>query len=72
MRIRLTKPLPQPSIRKIIPSGVIIDAPEGLFLRLIREGRGEPVQTEKSPQEAVATPGIEKQTARKAVKHRGR
>ena len=39
MRIRLTKPLPQLSLGKVIPAGVIIDAPAALCARLQREGR---------------------------------
>ena len=35
MNIRLTKPLPQPSLGRVIPAGVIIDAPAGLSERLL-------------------------------------
>lgn len=42
MKVRLLKPLPQPSLGKVIPAGVVIDAPDGLWERLLRDGTGEP------------------------------
>lgn len=42
MKIRLLKPFPQPSLGKVIPAGVVIDAPDGLWERLLRDGTGMP------------------------------
>lgn len=41
MNIRLTKPLPQPSLGRVIPAGVVIDAPAGLSERLMKQGYAE-------------------------------
>ena len=42
MKTRLTRPLPQ--VGRVIPAGVVLDAPEGLSGRLIREGGAEPAE----------------------------
>ena len=55
MKIQLTKTLPQPELGRVIPAGVIIDAPPGLAERLLRDGRAQPVQTDETPESAVAT-----------------
>lgn len=50
MKLRLTKPLPQPEYGRVIPAGVVIDAPPALCARLQREGRAvwvEPPAGEK-------------------------
>lgn len=67
MKIRLMKPFAQPSLGKVIPAGVVIDAPAALCARLQREGRGEPVQPDAASGRAVATPG-NRQSVRKKVK----
>ena len=70
MRIMLTKPLPQLELGKVIPAGVIIDAPAGLSERLLRENRGKPVQTADEAAAAVATAPKSK-LARKKVRKDG-
>lgn len=69
MKIRLTKPLPQPEYGRVIPAGVVIDAPPVLSGRLLRQGIGKPVQGEEAPQRAAEAP--EKKPARKKVKRNG-
>ena len=73
MKIRLTKPFPQPSLGKVIPAGVIINAPAALSARLLHQGIGQPVHEEKDEIHPVATPetGHQKKPARKKVKHGG-
>lgn len=71
MKIRLTRPLPQPDYGKVIPAGVVIDAPPALSRRLLQEGRGEPAQNEGTATQAVATPKKKKSTRRKAAKRDG-
>ena len=56
MKIRLKKPLPQPSIGRVVPAGVIIDAPAALSERLLRLGIGTPAQDGEAPGMPVATP----------------
>ena len=42
MKVRLTKPLPQPQFGRVIPAGVILeDAPEELMKKLVRQERAE-------------------------------
>lgn len=67
MKIRLTKPWPQPSLGKVIPAGVTIDAPAGLSERILRLGRGKPVQGGETPQRANPAPKNDT-PARKKVK----
>lgn len=66
MRIRLTKPLPQPEYGRVVPAGVVIDAPPALSGRLLRLGIGQPVQTGEAPVSAPEAP--EKKPDRKKVK----
>ena len=49
MKIRLIKPLPQPEYGRVIPAGVVIDAPPALSGRLLRLGIGKPAQTGEAP-----------------------
>ena len=65
MKILLTKPLPQASLRKVIPAGVVIDAPPGLCRRILLRGIGKPVQEEETADRPVATPGKSKSAGRK-------
>lgn len=65
MKIQLTKTLPQPELGRVIPAGVIIDAPPALAERLLRQGRGKPVRDGEAPESAVAT-------AEKAERKKGR
>lgn len=67
MKIRLTKPLPQPEYGRVVPAGVIIDAPPGLFGRLLRQGIGKPVQDGEAPV-AAAEATETKAPKRKKVK----
>lgn len=69
MKIRLTKPLPQPEYGRVIPAGVIIDAPPALSGRLLRLGIGKPAQPEEASVSAPEAP--EKKPARKKVKRSG-
>ena len=55
MKIQLTKTLPQPELGRVIPAGVIIDAPPALAERLFREGRAKPVPDGTEPSAGVAT-----------------
>lgn len=70
MKIRLTKPWPQPSLGRVIPAGVTIDAPAGLSERLLRLDIGKPVQPGETPQGADFAPKNEP-PARKKVKRNG-
>lgn len=77
MKIRLTRPLPQLGLGRVIPAGVVIDAPPALSERLLREGRGKPLQREEPASEAkadcipaVSVPAADK-PPRKKVKRRG-
>ena len=70
MKLRLTRPLPQPELGRVIPAGVVIDAPPALSDRLLREGRGKPLPAEQGPSERVA-PGSNAKNARKRVKRNG-
>lgn len=56
MKVRLIKPLPQPEYGRVIPAGVVIDAPPALSARLLRLGMGKPVPDGEAPRRAVATP----------------
>ncbi len=63
MKIRLIKPLPQPSLGKVVPAGCVIEAPAALSARLILQGTAHPVscgegpsEPEKEPQKAPADP----------------
>lgn len=67
MKIRLTKPLPQPEYRRVIPAGTVIDAPPALSERLLRIGIGEPVQRAEAPRSPAETPEM-KPSARKRGK----
>lgn len=67
MKIMLTKPLPQPSLGKVIPAGVIINAPAPLFQRLLRQDAGRPVDA----QSAEVMPAEEPKPKRKKVRRRG-
>lgn len=58
MKLRLTKPLPQPEYGRVIPAGVVINAPPALSARLLRQGIGQPVPDGEAPGSAVATPEI--------------
>lgn len=71
MKIRLTKPLPQLSLGRVIPAGVTIDAPAALYERLLREGRGEPAQPGKTPAQAVATSPKRQSTGKKVKRQNG-
>lgn len=51
MKIRLIKPMPQRSLGKVIPAGAVIDAPDGLWERLLRDGTGVPAHTGEAPAE---------------------
>lgn len=66
MKIRLIKPLPQPEYGRVIPAGVVIDAPPALSGRLLRQGIGKPLHDEEAPGKAAEAP--EKKPARKKVK----
>lgn len=55
MRIRLTKPLAQPSLMKVIPAGIIIDAPNSLSERLLRQNKCIPVLDGEAPRSAKMT-----------------
>lgn len=57
MKIRLIKPMPQRSLGKVIPAGVVIDAPDGLCERLLREGIGVPAQTGEAHAEGIGSTG---------------
>ena len=58
MKIRLIKPMPQRSLGKVIPAGVVIDAPDGLWERLIRDGVGVPAHAgEPAPEGKGSTNG---------------
>lgn len=50
MKMRLTRPLPQ--IGRVVPAGVVIDAPPGLYIRLLRENRAVPVNAPEMLSEA--------------------
>jgi len=70
MKIRLTKPLPQPEYGRVIPAGVVINAPPALSGRLLRLGIGKPVQDAEAP--GSAPEATEKRVpARKKVKRNG-
>lgn len=69
MKIRLTRPLPQISLGKVIPAGVIIEAPPGLCARLLREGKAEPTEPEKTQSEPVTTA---KKRPQRKVKQNGK
>lgn len=56
MKLRLTSPLPQPEYGRVIPAGVVIDAPPALYGRLLRQNRGKPVLAEEAPGRVSATP----------------
>ena len=68
MKLRLTKPLPQPEYGRVIPAGVVINAPPALSARLLRQGIGQPVQGGEAPGSAVATPEIATQKNRPGKK----
>lgn len=51
MFIKLVKPFPQPSLGKVIPAGVVIDAPPGLAERLLRQGIGKKCRRRNGPAE---------------------
>lgn len=73
MKIMLTKPLPQPSLGKVIPAGVIINAPAPLFRRLLRQDAGRPVDAQSAdvmPAEEPK-PVEEPKPKRKKVRRRG-
>lgn len=66
MKIRLIKPMPQRSLGKVIPAGVVIDAPDGLWERLIRDGTGMPAHAgEPAPAGEESTEGGGTETAPK-------
>lgn len=67
MKILLKKPYPQPELGKVIPAGVIIEAPAGLSERLLRTGAGEPVSDKKAQGKPVAT--AEKRARKKVKAH---
>ena len=67
MKIRLTKPLPQPEYGRVIPAGVVIDAPPALYERLLRLGKGKPAQSEEAPVQAAESHKA-KAPSRKKVK----
>lgn len=56
MRIQLTRALPQPSLGKVIPAGIIIEAPPGLSERLLRSGGGKPVYASETPERSPEAP----------------
>lgn len=56
MKIRLTKPLPQPEYGRVIPAGVVIDAPPALSARLLRRGMGLPLPRGETRERAAETP----------------
>ena len=62
MNIRLTKPLPQPSLGRVIPAGVIIDAPAGLSERLLRQGHAEYPEARADAQAQPEAPGTKPET----------
>ena len=64
MKIQLTKTLPQPELGRVIPAGVIIDAPPALAERLQRTGAGIPAPASRAPGE----PKNGAKAARKKVK----
>lgn len=70
MKIRLVKPLPQPELGKVIPAGIVIDAPPALYRRLLKAGMGTPYPPAEAPVSAAETPGT-KPAGRKKVKRRG-
>lgn len=70
MKIRLTKPLPQPEYGRVIPAGVIIDAPPVLSERLLRRGIGKPLHGEEAPRKASEATEMRPPT-RKKVKRNG-
>lgn len=66
MKIRLTRPLPQ--VGRVIPAGVVLDAPEGLSGRLIQDGRAEPAGSAQ----AAPAPAPVSETAAQKRKGRGK
>ena len=79
MKIRLIRPLPQPEYGKVIPAGVVIDAPPVLSARLLRLGIGEPDHGGEAQGSTAAAPGTTTETdkgqktkpTRKKVKRNG-
>lgn len=69
MKIRLTKPLPQPGFGRVIPAGVVINAPPALSERLLREGRGKPVFPDEGALSRVAPASNEKPAKKKVKRH---
>ena len=57
MKIKLKKALPQPSIGRILPAGVVLDAPEGLCVRLTGMGYAEYLEPKKDAQRPVPKAG---------------
>ena len=47
MKIKLTKALPQPSTGRVIPAGVVLDAPEGFCRRLQMMGYADDPKRKK-------------------------
>ncbi|MBE5797473.1 MAG: hypothetical protein E7327_08890 [Clostridiales bacterium] len=70
MKIKLTKPFPQLSLGKVIPAGVIIDAPAGLSERLLRSGGATPAPGAEAAS-APPEPAPMARSPRKKVKSRG-
>ncbi len=68
MFIQLVKPFPQPSLGKVIPAGVAIDAPPGLAERLLRQGIGIHAGEGTGQQSAVATPKKERSENKRPAK----
>lgn len=69
MKIMLTKPFPQPTLGKIIPAGVIIDAPAGLSEHLVATKRAKPVRPGQTGSPRIAKAPKSKPAKRK-VKNR--
>ena len=69
MKIRLTKPLPQPEYGRVIPAGVIIDAPPALSGRLLRQGIGKPLHDEEAPGKAAEAPEMRSLTRKKVKRN---
>ncbi|MBR2263090.1 MAG: hypothetical protein IJ917_01900 [Firmicutes bacterium] len=69
MKIRLTKPLPQPEYGRVIPAGVIIDAPPALSGRLLRQGIGKPLHDEETPRKAAEAPEMRSPTRKKVKRN---
>ena len=58
MKIKLTKALPQPSIGRVLPAGVVLDAPEGFCRRLQMTGYADHPKKKKGGKRPAPKAGI--------------